>query len=292
MAHGAEARRLLGRTAADTKVVQPVRGGAISDYEASEHLLGHVLAGVGGRALLRPRVIIAVPTEASEVEKRALQESARAAGAREVVLVSSAISAALGAQLPVFDPVGSMVVNVGGGRTEVAVLSLGGLVSHEAIRLGGEALDGLLVQWLRRQHNLMVGEPTAERIKLEIGAAMQPSRLQMMRVRGRDLSTGAPSTLDLHGGHVAEAISEGVIAIRDTVLSVLANTPPELSADIHGSGVLLVGAAGQLPDLDTVLGEATGLPFLLADAPGQAIARGLSEMLADPELYERAVTEA
>lgn len=283
---GEQARQLLGRTSTGTRVVQPIRGGGVEDFPAAELLLAHALGLVGARGRARPRLLLPVRTDATEVERRALQELGRAAGAREVRLVPAPLAAALGAQLPVTGPTGSMIVDLGGGRTDVAVISLGGLVIRRSIKVAGEALDARIAQWLRRQHQLVVPPSTAERVKIEVGSARPPDHIVQIRIRGRDLSTGNPKVLDLHGGHVAEAVAEPVERIRATVLEVLRELPPELSADILASGAMLVGGTSHLRLLDRVLGEATGLAFLHADRPASCTALGLQRLLAEPELLD------
>ncbi|MCB9662700.1 MAG: rod shape-determining protein MreB [Alphaproteobacteria bacterium] len=289
---GEQARQLLGRTSSGTKVVQPIRGGAVEEFEAAELLLAHVIGLVERARQRSPRLLLPIRTDATEVERRALQELGRAAGAREVRLVQAPLAAALGAQLPISGPTGSMVVDVGGGRTDVAVLALGGLVIRRSIKVAGETLDARIAQWLRREHGLVVPPSTAERIKVEVGAARPTDRVVQTRIRGRDLSTGAPKVLDVHGGHVAEAIAEPIERIRATVLEVLRELPPELSADVLASGVMLVGGASQLRLLDRVLAEATGLAFLHADRPSACTALGLQRLLADPQLLDSATATA
>lgn len=284
VAFGEEARKLVGRTSGDTKVLQPVRGGVIQDYEASEHLLRHVLSALGGGA--RPRLLVTVPPDATEPERRALQESARAAGCRDVRLVNAVLAQAVGAQLPVREPQGSMIVAIGGGRTDVAVVSLGGIVVRRGLRVAGEAMDAALAQWLRRHHQIMIGGPTAERIKLDVGAAQSPAHVQQTRVRGRDLGSGAPVVLDVLGAHVAEAVAEVVGRIRDGVVETLRETPPDLAADVLERGVMLTGGGSRLRELDTVLRHAAGVAFLHADRPEDAAVDGLATLLDDAALLD------
>jgi rod shape-determining protein MreB len=285
---GEEAHRMLGRTSTGTQVVRPVRGGVITQFEAAEHLLRHLVRESLPRAR-HPRLLTAVPTDASEVERRAMQESARAAGGREVHHIPSVLAAALGAQLPIFEPVGTMLLDVGAGRTEVSVISLGGLVVQRTVHVGGDTFDAHLVAWLKRTKDLLIGEPTAERVKIEVGGALPPRHARRVRIRGRDLKTGAPSTFDIDGHHIAEALQDVTSAIRKGVLAVLSKTPPEVCADIQGSGVILTGDGARLSGLDTLLSEATGLPFLLAEEPGRCVARGLQQVLDSNELYDRLV---
>jgi rod shape-determining protein MreB len=289
VAVGGKAHELLGRGVPGLRVVQPIRGGLIEDYEASEHLLRHALEQGGGAA---PRILVAVPFDATETERRALQSAARAAGAAEVEVVAAPLAAAIGAQLHVREPVGAMVVLVGGGRTEIAVVSLGGIVVRRSLRVAGEAMDAHLVAWLRRRHHVMVGAPTAERVKLDVGAARPTERPTQTRIRGRDLSTGAPVVLDVSSNDVADAVREPVERIRDAVLDALRETPPELCADVLASGVILVGGGARLAGLDLVLRDATGLPILHAEHPEHAVAHGLARLLDDAGLHEDVVAAA
>lgn len=284
---GAEAKRMAGRASGQLRIVQPVRGGVIADYEATGHLLKHLLDQVPPHRPWGPAMVIAVPFDATEAERRALQESTRAAGVREAYLLDATLAAALGAQLPVLEARGSMVVSVGGGLSEVAVLSLGAAVVRRTTKVAGEDLDRRIGQWLRRHHQIMVGEPTAERIKLDVGAAQRGGPAQAVRIRGRDLGTGAPKTVDVSTDDVATAVEGAVTHLRDLVLEVLAATPPELCADILASGVILTGGASQLRGLDRVLSEATGLPVLRSELAGRSVARGLSMVVDQPELLHR-----
>lgn len=288
VATGIAARKMLGRTPAGTEVVRPVREGVVVDFEATENLLRAVLASAG-RTFLRPQVLVCVPLGHSEVERKAVQASLRAAGAREVVLLESPLAAVVGAGLPIERPVGSMLVDVGAGRTHVAVTSLGGVVVGRSLRVAGDAIDLAIVTWLRDERGLLVGEHTAEAIKLRIGCAGPLTPPVHMRVRGRDLHAGGPAEVELDSDQIAGAIAPVVRAICDGVLAVLRETPPEIAADILEAGVILCGAGSRLRGLDAFLRDATGLPMLSADDPPRCVARGACRVLEDDALYARLV---
>jgi rod shape-determining protein MreB len=287
VAIGEEAKAMLGRTPADTQVIRPIRNGVIADFGASEMLLRALLASTRGRSLIKPRMMVCVPSETTEVERRAVQESVRAAGGREVHLVTTSMAAAIGANLPVTDAVGSMVMDVGGGRTEVAVVSLGGLVVRRSGHFAGDAMDDAISAWLRRHHQVIVGATTAEAVKLQVGCAGQTHQVTQMRIRGRDLATGGPREVTVTSTDIANALGDIVSQIRRILLEALQATPPELSADIIDRGILLCGGAAQLPGLDAVLREATGLPVLPTEDPMASVARGAENLLADPDLFQR-----
>ena len=288
VATGEEARGMLGRAPADTEVVRPVRGGVIADFEATEQLLRTLIRTASSRSLLRPRILVCIPSGTTEVERRAVQECARAAGGREVIPVVTSIAAAIGADLPVTEPVGSLIVDIGGGRTGVAVTSLGGVVVGRSVRVGGDAMDEAITHHLRQRHNLVIGPRTAEAIKLEIGGAT-PNDGEM-RVRGRDMGAGFPREVSLTGEEVAGALAEPITRIRQTVLDTLRETPPELSADIATHGLFLCGGASLLPGLDEVLREATGLPVLRPAEPLLCVINGASKLMHDVLMLHR-VTE-
>ncbi len=292
VAAGADAKKMLGKTPAGTEVIRPVRGGVVEDFEATEQLLRALLARGGGRSLLRPRILVCVPPSHSEVERRAVQESARAAGGRDVLWVASPMAAAIGADLPVQRPVGSMIIDVGGGRTEVAVISLGGMVVSKSIPIAGDALDEAISAWLRRKHGLLVGDRTAEAVKMRAGCAVLVDPPLITRIRGRDLAEGGPRELDIGSSDVCGAISDTIARIREVVLEVLQLTPPELAGDILERGVILCGGTARLRGLDQVLRETCGLPVLEADEPMRCVANGAARLLEDPALFERVVFQA
>ena len=292
VAVGAEAKKMIGRTPSGIEVVRPVRGGVVADFEATEHLLRHLLKEVGSRSLRRPRLLVCVPSSTSEVERRAVQESARAAGSREVYLIATAMAGAVGAELPVGEPVGSMIVDSGGGRTEVAILSLGGLVVRRSLEVAGDDLDDNITDWLRRTHNLLIGERTAQNLKHHVGGAARDEEHQHMRIRGRDLTGGAPREVEVTTANIAEAISDSVDRIRSVVRDALQETSPELSADIIDRGMMLCGGTSHLRGLDRVLREDTGLPVLQPEDPSRCVAKGAGTVLSDPALFERVVAKS
>ncbi len=288
VAVGAEAREMIGRTPAGTEVVRPVRGGVVADFEATEQLLTVLLRRALGRTMRRPRIVVCVPSTTTEVERRAVQESARSAGAREVALLPTAMCAAAGAGLPIKEPVGSVIVDVGGGRTEVAVVSLGGMVVYRSARVAGDAMDDAITAWLRAEHDVDVGTSTAEGIKITVGGAMDlEGPVLRTIVRGRDLQGGGPRELGLTSTEVVKALAVPVAAVRDALLEVLAETPPELSADLVDRGVLVCGGAARLRGLSAVLRDASGLAVLEAEQPETAVARGAGELMEDQELFDR-----
>lgn len=289
VAVGEEARRMLGRTPAGTQVVRPVRDGVVADFEATEQLLRHLFKRIPGRSLLGTRVLVCIPSGTSEVERRAVTDSARAAGSREVQLVAASIAAAVGAGLAVMDPVGNLIIDVGGGRVEVGVTSLGGLVVRRSVPVAGDAMDEAIRAWLREHRGLVVGERTAEQLKRRIGTAITVDTPGSMRIRGRDVESGSPRELDVDGNELVQALEPVVHRLRDVVLEVLRETPPELAADIVDRGALLCGGGARLSGLTTLLRDATGLPVLIAEEAERAVALGAARMLDDPPLLARAV---
>ncbi len=289
VAVGEEAKRMMGRAPPGTDVIRPVRGGVIADFEATERLL-KVFLGQLARGLRRPRLLVCIPSGTSEVERRAVQESARAAGAGEVFLAPKAIAAALGAELPVSDPVGSMIVDVGAGRTEAAITSLGGLVVRKSLQVAGDSLDDAIQAWLRRNHELLIGEATASRLKHHVGSLTPETDGHLaMRIRGRHLGTGRPTEVDITAQALSEPITEAVRRIRDVVKEALREAPPELSADIIDRGILLCGGTSHLRGLATLLSEDSGLPVLQAENPEHCVALGAGHLLEDADLFERVV---
>lgn len=288
VAVGEDAKKMIGRTPEGVRVVRPVRGGLVADFEATEQLLRALLKQVGGSSLRKPRLLVCIPSGTAEAERRAVQESARAAGAGAVLLVPAPLAAAIGADLPVHDAVGSMIVDVGGGRTHVAVLALGGMVVRRSLQVAGDDLDDAVMAWLRTTHNLLVGERTAETLKVRVGS-LTPSQHQelRMRIRGRDTTTGRPRELDVSAADVATAVDETVRQVRAVILEALRETPPELSADIVERGVLICGGTSHLRGLDTVLREDTGLAVLQAEHPTHCVVRGAERLLDDAAFLER-----
>jgi rod shape-determining protein MreB and related proteins len=282
LAVGEEAKQMVGRTPGNIEAIRPLRDGVIADFEVAEEMIKHFIRKVHNRrGFASPRIIICVPSGSTAVERRAIQESAESAGARRVFLIEEPMAAAIGACLPVTEPTGSMVVDVGGGTTEVAVLSLGGIVYARSIRVGGNKMDEAIISYIRRNHNLLIGEGTAERIKKEIGSACLPDdgNGRVVEIKGRDLMNGVPKEIVISQRQIAEALAEPVSAIIEAVKVALEHTAPELSADIVDKGIVLTGGGSLLGNLDFVLRYATGLPVSLADEPLTCVALGTGRCL-------------
>jgi len=281
LAVGAEAKRMLGRTPANIVAVRPLKDGVISDFEVTEAMLRHFISKVHNRRRVRarPRVVIAVPSGITEVEKRAVRESAAHAGAREVYLIEEPMAAAIGVGLPVQDPAGNMIIDIGGGTTEVALISLSGIVFSRSVRVAGDELDEAIVQYMKRAYNLMVGERTAEEIKIKIGSAYPSEKETSVEVKGRDLVAGLPKTLMITSQEVREALLEPISTIVDSVRITLERCPPELSADLVDRGLVLAGGGALLRGFDKLLSEETGLPVHVAEDPLSAVAEGTGKCL-------------
>ena len=280
LAVGDEAKRMLGRTPPNIVAVRPLKDGVIANFEVTEAMLRHFISKVHtGRVRAQPRVVIAVPSGITEVEKRAVQESAMHAGAREVYLIEEPMAAAIGVGLPVHDPSGNMIIDIGGGTTEVAVISLSGIVFSSSLRVAGDELDKTIVQYLKRTYNLMIGERTAEEIKMKIGSAYPMEMETSTEVKGRDLVTGMPKTRMITSKEVREALLEPISAIVDSVRTALESCPPELSADLVDRGLVLAGGGALLRGLDKLLSEQTGLPVHVAEDPLSAVAEGTGRCL-------------
>ena len=280
LAVGDEAKRMLGRTPSNIVAVRPLKDGVIADFEVTEAMLRHFISKVhNGRMRAQPRVVIAVPAGITEVEKRAVQESAMHAGAREVYLIEEPMAAAIGAGLPVQDPAGNMIIDIGGGTTEVAVISLSGIVFSRSLRVAGDELDKTIVQYMKRSYNLMIGERTAEEIKMKIGSAHPMEQETSAEVKGRDLVTGMPKTRTITSQEVREALLEPISAIVDSVRVALESCPPELSADLVDRGLVMAGGGALLRGLDKLLSEQTGLPVHVAEDPLSAVAEGTGRCL-------------
>lgn len=282
LAVGDEAKMMLGRTPGNIEAIRPLRDGVIADFEIAEEMIKHFISKVHNRrSFASPQVIIAVPSGSTAVERRAIQESAESAGARRVYLIEEPMAAAIGAGLPVTEPTGSMVVDIGGGTTEVAVLSLGGIVYARSVRVGGDKMDEAIIAYIRRNHNLLVGESSAERIKQKIGTACPPEdgNGDSMQIKGRDLMNGVPKELIINQRQIAESLAEPVGAIIEAVKVALEHTAPELAADIVDKGIVLTGGGALLGNLDMVLRNATGLPVSIADEPLSCVALGTGRAL-------------
>lgn len=284
LAVGNEAKRMLGRTPGHIQAIRPMRDGVIADFDVAEEMIKHFIHKVHQRrGLAAPEIIICVPTGATGVERRAIRESAQAAGARHVYLIEEPVAAAIGAGLPVTEPSGSMIVDIGGGTTEVAIISLCGIVYSRSIRCAGDKMNEAVMSYVRRYHNLLIGETTAERIKIAIGSASLPEQGdgKLMEVRGRDLMNGVPREIVLSEAQIAEALADPVGQILESVKVALENTAPELAADIVDRGIVLTGGGALLRNLDLVMRHATGLPVIVADDPLKCVALGTGRALED-----------
>jgi len=282
LAVGEEAKRMLGRTPGSIVAIRPMKDGVIADFEITEAMLRYFINKVHNRrVLVRPRMVIAIPSGITEVEKRAVKDSAERAGAREVYLVEEPIAAAIGVGLPIQEPAGNMIIDIGGGTTEMAVVSLSDIVYSKSIRIGGDEMDDAIIQHLRKTYNLMIGERTAEEIKIKIGSAYPLEDETTMEVRGRDLVAGLPKTVTISSEEVREALAEPIAAIVEAVRITLERTPPELSADLIERGMVLAGGGGLLRGLDKLLSEQTGLPVHIAEDPITAVALGTGMVLSE-----------
>jgi rod shape-determining protein MreB len=281
LAVGDEAKRMLGRTPGNIVAVRPLKDGVIADFEMTESMLRHFITKVHNRKWVRPRVVIAVPSGITEVEKRAVKESAAHAGAREVYLIEEPMAAAIGVGLPVQDAAGNMIIDIGGGTTEVALISLSGIVFSRSVRVAGDELDEAIAGYMKRAYNLMIGERTAEEIKIKIGSAYPMEKETSLEVKGRDLVAGLPKTLTITSQEVREALLEPISTIVESVRVTLERCPPELSADLVDRGLVLAGGGALLRGLDKLLQEETGLPVHVADDPLSAVAEGTGRALTE-----------
>jgi len=282
LAVGEEAKQMLGRTPGNISAIRPLRDGVIADFEVAEEMIKYFIRKVHNRrSFASPLVVVCVPSGSTAVERRAIQESAESAGARKVYLIEEPMAAAIGAGLPVTEPTGSMVVDIGGGTTEVAVLSLGGIVYSRSVRVGGDKMDEAIIAYIRRNHNLLVGEASAARIKEDIGSACPPDEGEgrTMEIKGRDLMNGVPKELIISERQIAESLAEPVGAIIEAVKVALEHTAPELAADIVDKGIVLTGGGGLLGNIDFVLRHATGLPVSIADDPLSCVVLGTGRAL-------------
>jgi len=282
LAVGEEAKQMLGRTPGNIRAIRPLRDGVIADFEVAEEMIKYFIRKVHNRrSFAAPVVVVCVPSGSTAVERRAIQDSAENAGARKVYLIEEPMAAAIGAGLPVTEPTGSMVVDIGGGTTEVAVLSLGGIVYSRSVRVGGDKMDEAIIAYIRRNHNLLVGEGSAARIKEDIGSACPPEDTEgeTMEIKGRDLMNGVPKELILSERQIAESLAEPVGAIIEAVKVALEHTAPELAADIVDKGVVLTGGGALLGNMDFVLRHATGLPVSIADDPLSCVVLGTGRAL-------------
>ncbi len=278
VAVGIEAKRMLGKTPSNIMAIRPMKDGVIADFDATGEMLKYFIAKVHNRrSFISPRVIIGVPSGITQVEQRAVKDAAQASGAREVYLIEEPMAAAVGVGLPVGEPSGNMIVDIGGGTTDIAVISLDGVVYSKAVRVGGDKMDEALIAHMKRRYNLMIGERTAEQIKIDIGSAypVEGEAPREMEIKGRDLISGIPKTITINEDEIREALSEPVNIILDTIKVALENTPPELAADIVDRGIVLAGGGALLRGLDLLIKEETGLPVIVADDPLTAVVRGV-----------------
>src|SRR5579885_1053564 len=290
LAVGREAKEMLGRTPGNIRAVRPLRDGVIADFEITEAMLRYFIARAHNRrTLVKPRIIICVPFGITEVEKRAVKESAESAGAREVYLIEEPMAAAIGAGLPITEPSGNMIVDIGGGTTEVAVISLGSIVFPRSVRVAGDKMDEAIIQHIKRKYNLLIGERTAELNKITIGSAYPGNEIQTMEIRGRDLVAGVPKEIEITDEEIREALQEPVRNIIESVRIALERTPPELASDIMDKGIMLAGGGALLRNLDVLLREETGLPVTLAEDPLTAVVMGAGKALDELSLL-RGVT--
>jgi rod shape-determining protein MreB and related proteins len=291
VAVGSEAKEMLGRTPGSISAIRPMKDGVIADFEVTEAMLRYFIAKAHNRrTLVRPRIMICVPYGITGVEKRAVRESAESAGAREVFLIQEPMAAAIGAGLPITEPGGNMIVDIGGGTTEVAVISLGGIVFSKSVRVGGDRMDEAVINYVKRKYNLLIGERTAENIKIQIGSAYPDEEPSNMEVKGRDLVAGIPRTVIINSDEIRDALSEPVNDIIEAVKVSLERTPPELAADIVDKGVVLTGGGSLLKNLDILLREETGLPVMLSEDPLTAVVMGSGKALDQINSLLRGVT--
>jgi len=285
---GAEAKSMLGKTPDHIVAIRPMKDGVIADFEVTEKMLrAFIRKSQKKKLFIRPRIVIAVPSGITEVERRAVRDSAEHAGAREVFLISEPIAAAIGVGLPVDKPAGNMIIDIGGGTTEIAVIALDGIVSNCSIRIAGDEMDEAIVQYVKKTYNLLIGEQTAEMIKMRLGTAWKPEKEMEMEVKGRDLVAGIPKTLKLNSEEIREALSEPISQIVEALKQALEETPPELAADIVDRGIVMTGGGSLLKGLDTLFKEQTNLPINVVDDPLLCVVLGAGKVLNNVPLYDR-----
>lgn len=288
LAVGEEAKKMIGRTPGNIVAIRPLKDGVIADFDVTQSMLKYFIRkAYKRRSLLQPRVVICVPSGVTEVEKRAVEEAAVHAGARDAYLIEEPMAAAIGAGLPVQEATGSLIVDIGGGTTEVAVISLGGIVTSKSIRVGGDEFDESIVNYIKKEYNLMIGERTAEEIKITIGTADVDSEVVKMDIRGRDLITGLPKTLEISSQEIYDAMKEPISNIIDSIKSTLEKTPPELAADIMEQGIVLTGGGAQLDGIDRVIIRETGMPVIIAENPLDCVAIGTGKALDSIDVLKR-----
>jgi rod shape-determining protein MreB len=287
LAVGNNAKKMLGRTPANITAIRPMKDGVIADFDITESMLKYFIQIAHNRkSFIKPRCIVSVPSGITPVEKRAVRESAEAAGAREIYLIEEPMAAAIGAGLPVSEPIGSMIVDIGGGTTEVAVISLSGIVYSQSVRTAGDKMDEAIVLYIKRKHNLLIGERTAELIKITIGTAFPEEDIKTVDVKGRDMITGIPKTIEISSVEITEAIQEPINTIVEGVKIALEHTPPELASDIVDRGIVLAGGGALLQNLDALLREETGLPIIVCESPLTAVVLGSGKALDELDLLK------
>ena len=289
LAVGSEAHQMLGRAPGGIEAIRPMKDGVIAHFEVTEQMLRHFIRKVHNnrKTLVRPRVVIAVPSGITQVEKRAVRDSAQSAGAREVFLIEEPMAAAIGVDLPVQEPSGNLIIDIGGGTTEVAIISMSGIVFSKSVRIAGDEMNEAIINYIKKKYNLLIGERTAEEVKINIGSAFPMEKSTTMEVKGRDLVAGIPKTLVVSDEEVREALTETFSTIVEAVKIALERTPPELAADIVDKGVVVAGGGSLIKGLDTLLREATGLPITLANDALSAVALGSGKVLSDPKLLKK-----
>ena len=288
LAVGREAKQMLGRTPGSIIAIRPMKDGVIADFEVAEAMLRYFIQKVHNRSkLIRPRIIIGVPSGITQVEKRAIKESAQEAGAREVYLIEEPMAAAIGAGLPISEASGNMIVDIGGGTTEVAVISLHDIVLSISVKVGGDKMDDAIVNYIKKKYNLLIGERMAEQIKIAIGSAYPPADVETMEVKGRDLIGGVPKTLEINNKEIFEALEEPVSQIVQAIRDALERTPPELAADIVDKGIVLAGGGSMLKGLDIRLREETELPIIIAEEPLMCVVKGAGQALTELKLLKQ-----
>ena len=288
LAVGIEAKKMLGRTPGNITAIRPMKEGVIADFEMAERMLRHFITKAHNRStFVRPRIIIGVPSRITQVEQRAVRDSAELAGAREVYLIEEPVAAAIGAGLPITEPSGNMVVDIGGGTTDIAVLSLGGIVYSESVKVAGDRMDDAIMNYVKKKYNLLIGDHMAERIKVEIGSAYPFEEKKAFMAKGRDLISGIPRTLVLDDSEIREALFEPISTIVNAIKVALENTPPELAGDIIDCGIVLTGGGSMLRGMDTRLREETGLPIITVDDPLTSVVLGVGKILDELDLLRK-----
>lgn len=290
LAVGEEAKKMIGRTPGNIIAIRPMKDGVIADFDITQSMLRYFIKkAYPKKSLVSPRIAVCVPYGVTEVEKRAIEEAARQAGARDAYLIEEPMAAAIGAGLNVEEPDGNMVVDIGGGTSEIAVISLGGIVTAKSIRIGGDEFDESIVNYVKKEYNLMIGERTAEEVKIQIGSAFKEEKEEKMSIRGRDLISGLPKTIDITSAEVREALKEPITSIVDGIKATLEKTPPELASDIMENGIMVTGGGALLKGLDRLIMEETGMPVHIAENPLDCVAIGTGKSVEDKEIFDKVI---